>query len=89
MAAKKLNVVYVKRVEDRDKKTGEKIVTPAGTKAELTEAEYKRVQHAVRVIKDEADEKQRPVLASGSAPDATGGAGDGEDDDTGDGVTGG
>ncbi|RBP74105.1 hypothetical protein [Marinobacter nauticus] len=88
MAAKKTKVVFIKRVEDRDK-NGEKIVTPAGTKAELTEAEYKRVQHAVRVIKDEADEKQRPVLASGSAPDATGSAGDGEDDDTGDGATGG
>ena len=81
MAAKKLNVVYVKRVEDRDQKTGEKIVTPAGTKDQLTEAEYKRVQHAVRVIKDSEEEGARPVLASGAAPDASGTATDDDDSD--------
>lgn len=80
MAAKKLNVVYVKRVEDRDKKTGEKIVIKAGTKGEMTASELKKYKDCVRVIKDDGDEKQRPVLASGTAPDATGGAGEGEGD---------
>ncbi len=100
MPAQKVNVVYVKRVEDRDKKTGQKIVTAAGTKAQLTEAEYNRVKHAVRVIKDEAEENARPVLASGKAPEAGGNAGEGDgegdgegngdgDDGTGSGSTGG
>ncbi len=78
MAAKKLNVVFEKRVEDREKGTGEKIVIAAGTKAQLTEAEYKRVKHAVRVIKDEAGKQAGPELDSGT----------GGDEDTGDGITG-
>lgn len=84
MAAQKTNVVFIKRVEDRDKKTGEKIVIKAGTKGEMTASELKKYKDCVRVIKDDGDEKQRPVLASGTAPDASGGAGEGEGEGDGD-----
>lgn len=85
MAAQKTNVVFIKRVEDRDKKTGEKIVITAGTKGEMTAAELKKYKDCVRVIEDDGDEKQRPVLASGTAPDASGGAGEGEGEGDGEG----
>ena len=53
----------------------------------MTAAELKKYKDCVRVIKDDGDERQRPVLASGTAPDASGGAGegDGEGDDEGSG----
>jgi len=86
MAAQKTNVVFIKRVEDRDKKTGEKIVIKAGTKGEMTAAELAKYKDCVRVLKDDGDEQKRPVLASGAAPDASGAAGDGDDD--GDGASG-
>lgn len=97
MAAKKTSVVFIKRVEDRDKKTGEKIVIPAGTKGEMTAQELKKYKDCVRVVKDDDDGKKRPVLASGAAPDTSGSAGDGDDeggdedgegDGAGDGATG-
>lgn len=82
MAAKKTKVVYVKRVEDRDK-DGNKVVTPAGTKAELTAAELKKVQHAVREIKEEKDVSARPVLGSTAPPAGGDDEDEEEDDDTG------
>jgi len=85
MAAKKTKVVFIKRVEDRDK-TGEKIVIKAGRKGEMTAAELAKYKDCVRVLKDDGDEQKRPVLASGAAPDASGAAGDGDDD--GDGASG-
>lgn len=85
MAAKKTKVVFIKRVEDRDK-TGEKIVIKAGSKGEMTAAELAKYKDCVRVLKDDGDEQKRPVLASGAAPDASGAAGDGDDD--GDGASG-
>ena len=84
MAAKKTKVVFIKRVEDRDKSTGEKTVIKAGAKGEMTAAELKKYKDCVRVIKDDGDEKQRPVLASGTAPDASGGAGEGDGEGEGD-----
>lgn len=81
MAAKKTKVVFIKRVEDRDK-DGEKVVIKAGTRGELTVAEFKKYERCVRKIEDEGAESQRPVLASGAAPDASGGASD--DDESGD-----
>lgn len=81
MAAKKTKVVYVKRVEDRDK-DGNKVVIPAGTKDELTAAELKKVKHAVRVIKEEKDVAKRPVLGS-TAPPAGGDDDDDEEEETG------
>ncbi|MBY6032186.1 hypothetical protein KUV59_03330 [Marinobacter daepoensis] len=77
MAAKKTKVVFIKRVEDRDK-AGEKVVIEAGSKSEMTASELKKYQDCVRVIKDYGDEQLRPVLASGAGPDATGGADEGE-----------
>lgn len=85
MAAKKTKVVFIKRVEDRDK-AGEKIVIKAGSKGEMTAAELAKYKDCVRVLKDDGDEQKRPVLASGAAPDASGAAGDGDDD--GDGASG-
>ncbi len=82
MAAKKTKVVFIKRVEDRDKSTGEKIVIKAGTKGEMTAAELKQYESCVRVIKDDGELGERPVLASGAAPDASGSASD--DDESGD-----
>ncbi|ATN93342.1 hypothetical protein [Marinobacter phage PS3] len=91
MAAKKTKVVFIKRVEDRNKTTGEKEITPAGTRGEMTAAGLKKYKDCVRVIKDDEEEGARPVLAASAAPDASGGAGGGDDDDEsgGDGTTGG
>jgi len=86
MAAKKTKVVFIKRVEDRDKTTGQKTVIKAGTKTEMTASELKKYESCVRVIKDDGEEGERPVLASGAAPDASGSALD--DDETGDGASG-
>ncbi|MDC8455335.1 hypothetical protein [Marinobacter sp. DS40M6] len=91
MAAKKTKVVFIKRVEDRDKTTGAKTVIKAGTKTEMTAAEIKKNKTRVRVIEDDAKEDSRPVLASGAAPDASGDAsdeGEGDDETGGDGATG-
>lgn len=82
MAAKKTKVVFIKRVEDRDKNTRQKTVIKAGTKTELTAAELKTYESCVRVIKDDGEVGERPVLASGAAPDASGSASD--DDENGD-----
>jgi len=81
MAAKKSKVVFIKRVEDRDKTTGEKTVIKAGAKTEMTASELKKYESCVRVIKDDGEVGERPVLASGAAPDASGSASD--DDDSG------
>jgi|GEM_PF-2036392 len=86
MAAKKTKVVFIKRVEDRDKTTGQKTVIKAGTKTEMTASELKKYESCVRVIKDDGEEGERPVLASGAAPDASGSASD--DDETDDGASG-
>jgi hypothetical protein len=86
MAAKKTKVVFIKRVEDRDKTTGQKTVIKAGTKTEMTAAELKKYQSCVRVIEEDGKEGERPVLASGAAPDASGSASD--DDESGDGASG-
>ena len=86
MAAKKTKVVFIKRVEDRDKTTGQKTVIKAGTKTEMTASELKKYESCVHVIKDDGEEGERPVLASGAAPDASGSASD--DDETGDGASG-
>lgn len=80
MAAKKTKVVFIKRVEDRDK-SGEKIVIKAGSRSEMTKTELKKYEGCVRVIDDESKTSARPVLASGSAPAAAGGAGDDDDDE--------
>lgn len=55
MAAKKTKVVFIKRVEDRDKSTGEKTIIKAGTKTEMTAAELKKYESCVRVIKDDGE----------------------------------
>ena len=88
MAAKKTKVVFIKRVEDRDK-DGEKVVTPAGTRGEMTAAGLKKYKDCVRVIKDDEEKGARPVLASSAAPDASGSAGDDDDENGGDGAGGG
>lgn len=61
MASIKTSVVYVKRVEDRDKK-GQKVVIPEGTKTELTEGELRRVRHAVRIL-----DNKKPVDQAAAA----------------------
>lgn len=66
MASNKTSVVYVKRVEDRDKK-GDKVVIPAGTRAELTEAELKRVRHAVRLLSPKQVELAQSPKATAEA----------------------
>lgn len=79
MAAKKTPVVFIKRVEDRDKSTGKKIVIKAGSRAELTNAELKKLKDCVRPLED-LDSGKRPVLAAPTQPPA-GGTGDDDDDD--------
>lgn len=79
MAAKKTPVVFIKRVEDRDKNTGQKIVIRAGSRAELTNAELKKLKDCVRPLED-LDGGKRPVLATPTQPPA-GGTGDDDDDD--------
>lgn len=81
MAAKKSKVVFIKRVEDRDKTTGKKTVIKAGTKTEMTAAEIKKYRSCVRVIEEEGKEGERPVLASGAAPDASGSASDDDENE--------
>ncbi|SFM71419.1 hypothetical protein [Marinobacter pelagius] len=82
MSSKKVKVVYIKRVEDRDKQ-GRKTVIEAGTKAEMTPPQAKKAQHVVRVLKEDQPASQ-PAKVSGQPP-AVGGDGDG----TGDGDEGG
>lgn len=88
MSSKKVKVVYIKRVEDRDKQ-GRKTVIEAGTKAEMTAAQAKKAQHVVRVLKEDEPASQ-PAKVSGQPP-AVGGDGDetGDDDGTGEGGEGG
>jgi len=85
----KVKVVYIKRVEDRDKQ-GRKTVIEAGTKAEMTPAQVKKSQHVVRVLKEDEPASQ-PAKISGEPP-AVGGDGDdtgeGDEGGEGDGVTG-
>lgn len=57
MAAKKLKVEFVKRYEDRDK-NGEKIVIPAGTKVEMTKAEYENAGSKVRLIQQDSPDDE-------------------------------
>lgn len=66
MASIKTSVVYVKRVEDRDKK-GQKVVIPEGTKAELTEDELRRVRHAVRILDNKKPANEVAAAAGQSA----------------------
>lgn len=79
MSGNKVNVVYLVRVEDRDK-SGNKVVIPAGTEATLTQAEYKKVAHAVRVVKDNKTVSE-PQRGLPDAPPVTGDGGEGEDPD--------
>lgn len=64
MATKKLKVEFVKRCEDRDK-SGEKLVIPAGTKTEMTEAEIKKAGSKVRVIEQEEPAEETGDEGSG------------------------
>jgi len=69
MAAKKLKVEFVKRYEDRDK-DGNKLVIPAGTKVEMTKAEFEGAGSKVRLIHQDS--------VDGETGEDTGDQGDGE-----------
>lgn len=55
MAAKNVTVEFVKRYEDRDK-SGNKVVIPAGTRAEMSLAEAKKAGSKVRVLPSDTDD---------------------------------
>lgn len=79
----KIKVVYVKRVEDRDK-AGKKTVIPAGTKDEVTAAQLKALGSKVVQVKDD-----KPVTAVHVQDDAPPAGGEGEDGEGGEGDEGG
>lgn len=47
----KHSVIYTKRVETRDPKTGQAVIIPKGKQDLVTDDELNGIRHAVRVVK--------------------------------------